>query len=342
MPETQVDDDITSRLLEAGFTWLITGVAGFIGSHLLQALLERDQVVVGLDNFTTGSQHNLDAVEGRVEPRQWRRFQLIKGDIKDLAVCERCCRGVDVVLHHAALGSIPRSVADPVETHQSNVDGFLNMLLAVRNARVGRFVFASSSSVYGDYPSQPRKEEVIGNPLSPYALTKVINEQYAHVFAKTYGLNFIGLRYFNIFGDRQSSEGAYAAVIPRWRIELLSQRPVTIYGDGKTSRDFCYVGNVIQANLLAATTRDSTALGQVYNIGCGEQTSLNTLLELMISELGVDKGNGVSCKPKYAAFRDGDVAHSLADISKARELLGYQPNVSVKAGLKMFLGAKST
>ena len=329
--------NIRDRLLADKLTWLITGVAGFIGSNLLQALLERDQVVIGLDNFSTGSQKNIDLVEGKVEARQWQRFRLIKGDVRDLAACKQCCEGVDVVLHHAALGSIPRSVADPIATHQSNVNGFLNMLVAARDAPVDRFVFASSSSVYGDHPALPRKEDVIGNPLAPYALTKLINEHYADVFAKTYGLSFIGFRYFNIFGDRQNSEGAYAAVIPRWRDELLNQRPVTINGDGTSSRDFCYVGNAIQANLLAATTKDSRALGQIYNIAYGERTSLNDLFELMVSELGADKVSSESCKPNYAHFRKGDVPHSLADISKARELLGYSPTVSVKDGLRILL-----
>jgi len=336
----EVDDassNIRDRLLADKITWLITGVAGFIGSNLLQALLERDQVVVGLDNFSIGSQKNIDLVEGKVEAYQWQRFRLIKGDVRDLAVCKQCCEGVDVVLHHAALGSIPRSVADPIATHQSNVDGFLNMLVAARDAPVGRFVFASSSSVYGDHPALPRKEDVIGNPLSPYALTKLINEHYADVFAKTYGLSYIGFRYFNIFGDRQNSEGAYAAVIPRWRDALLNQRPVTINGDGTSSRDFCYVDNAIQANLLAATTKDSRALGQIYNIAYGERTSLNDLFELMVSELGAERVKGESCKPNHAPFRKGDVPHSLADISKARELLGYSPKVSVKDGLRLLL-----
>lgn len=329
--------NIRDRLLEDKLTWLITGVAGFIGSNLLQALLERDQVVVGLDNFSTGSQKNIDLVEGKVGACQWQRFRLIKGDVRDLAVCKQSCEGVDVVLHHAALGSIPRSVADPIATHQSNVDGFLNMLVAARDAPVGRFVFASSSSVYGDHPALPRKEDVIGNPLSPYALTKLINEHYADVFSKTYGLSYIGFRYFNIFGDRQNSEGAYAAVIPRWRDALLNQRPVTINGDGTSSRDFCYVDNAIQANLLAATTKDPRALGQIYNIAYGERTSLNDLFELMVSELGAVKVKGESCKPNHAQFRKGDVPHSLADISKARELLGYSPKVSVKDGLRLLL-----
>lgn len=336
----EVDDasnNIRDRLLADKLTWLITGVAGFIGSNLLQALLERDQVVLGLDNFSTGSQKNIDLVEGKVEACQWQRFQLIKGDVRDLAVCKQSCEGVDVVLHHAALGSIPRSVADPIATHQSNVDGFLNMLVAARDAPVGRFVFASSSSVYGDHPALPRKEDVIGNPLSPYALTKLINEHYADVFSKTYGLSYIGFRYFNIFGERQNSEGAYAAVIPRWRDELLNQRPVTINGDGTSSRDFCYVGNAIQANLLAATTKDSRALGQIYNIAYGERTSLSDLFELMVSELGAEKVKGESCKPNHAQFRKGDVPHSLADISKAKELLGYSPKVSVKDGLRILL-----
>ena len=329
--------NIRDRLLADKLTWLITGVAGFIGSNLLQALLERDQVVIGLDNFSTGSQKNIDLVEDKVEARQWQRFRLIEGDVRDLAVCKQSCKGVDVVLHHAALGSIPRSVADPIASHQSNVDGFLHMLVAACEAPVGRFVFASSSSVYGDHPALPRKEDVIGNPLSPYALTKLINEHYADVFAKTYGLSYIGFRYFNIFGDRQNSEGAYAAVIPRWRDALLNQRPVTINGDGTSSRDFCYVENAIQANLLAATTKDQRALGQIYNIAYGERTSLNDLFELMVSELGADKVSSESCKPNYAHFRKGDVPHSLADISKARELLGYSPTVSVKDGLRILL-----
>jgi UDP-N-acetylglucosamine 4-epimerase len=318
--------------------WLITGVAGFIGSHLLEALLKLDQTVVGLDNYATGYARNLEEVKDLVGPPAWRNFNFIEGDIRSLADCRRACAGVDFVLHHAALGSVPRSVEDPLSTHESNLTGFVNMLLAARDAGVVRFIYAASSSTYGDHPGLPKVEDAIGRPLSPYAVTKYANELYADVFARCYGLNSIGLRYFNIFGPRQDPEGAYAAVIPKWLAQLTRGDPVYINGDGETSRDFCYVENAIQANLLSAITDNSEALNQVYNVAVAERTTLNELFELERALLTEQFPQVRSCRPRYREFREGDVRHSQADISKAQKLLGYAPTHRVREGLKEAMG----
>ena len=313
----------------------MTGVAGFIGSNLLEELLKLDQPVVGLDNFSTGHPANLDKVKELVTPEQWARFSFIEGDIQNLATCAEACGGVELVLHQAALGSVPRSITHPIRSHESNVSGFLNMLVAARDAGVKRFVYASSSSVYGDDPSLPKREETVGKPLSPYAATKAINEIYADVFARTYGLPTVGLRYFNVFGPRQDPNGPYAAVIPLWMAALLKGEPVFINGDGTTSRDFCFVANAVQANLLAATTGNPEALNQVYNIAVGERTTLNELFELTRSQVNAHGHDARNQTPVYREFRPGDVPHSLADISKARKLLGYAPQYRVADGLEL-------
>jgi UDP-N-acetylglucosamine 4-epimerase len=267
--------------------WLVTGSAGFIGSHLVESLLALDQAVVGLDNFATGHRRNVDEVEAKLAPAQRARHRFIDGDIRDPGTCRDACRDIDVVLHQAALGSVPRSLADPVATNAANVDGFLNMLVAARDAGVARFVYAASSSTYGDHPGLPKVEDAIGRPLSPYAVTKLVNELYADVFARCYGLATVGLRYFNVFGERQDPEGAYAAVVPRWVRALLTGDEVAINGDGETSRDFCYVGNAVQANLLAATINDAAAVNQIYNVAVDDRTSLNRLFELLRAELSL-------------------------------------------------------
>lgn len=313
--------------------WLVTGAAGFIGSNLIERLLRLNQSVVGLDNFGTGHQTNLEEVRVAVTPEQWARFNFLKGDICDADVCARGCMGVDVVLHQAALGSVPWSMEDPLHSHNSNVTGFLNMLMAARAAGVKRFVYASSSAVYGDSPELPKREANLGAPLSPYAATKLMNETYGATFAKAYNFGSIGLRYFNVFGPRQDPEGAYAAVIPKWIASLIRRETVFINGDGETSRDFCYVENIVQANLLAAVTSNDEALNQAYNVALGGRTTLNELFDALKSELlrrGVDIA---SAKPTYREFRAGDVRHSLADISKARQLLGYEPEFDLRTGL---------
>ncbi|NOQ45389.1 MAG: Vi polysaccharide biosynthesis UDP-N-acetylglucosaminuronic acid C-4 epimerase TviC [Desulfobulbaceae bacterium] len=322
-----------SLLTENPKTWVITGVAGFIGSNLLETLLRLDQRVTGLDNFSTGFQYNLDEVQGLVTDEQWRRFTFINGDIREIDPCRTACKGADYILHQAALGSVPRSIEDPITNNANNISGFLNMLVAARDARVKRFVYAASSSTYGDHPDLPKVEANIGNPLSPYAVTKLVNELYAGVFARTYGFNTIGLRYFNIFGKRQDPDGAYAAVIPKWFAGLLKNEPVYINGDGETSRDFCYIDNCVQANLMAATAEQENAANQVYNVAFGERTSLNELYSL-IKERVHDKFPAVrDAKPVYRDFRAGDVRHSLADISKAGELLDYKPEYSIQQGM---------
>ena len=321
-------------------TWLVTGVAGFIGSNLLEKLLILNQKVVGLDNFDTGYQHNIDqAIEdasiatGKDIKQLKQDFIFIEGDIRQLEDCQKACSGVDYVLHQAALGSVPRSIEDPINTNKANIDGFLNMLVASRDAKVKRFVYAASSSTYGDHPGLPKVEDEIGAPLSPYAVTKVVNELYASVFAKTYGFKTIGLRYFNIFGKRQDPEGAYAAVIPKWVSDILSGADVFINGDGKTSRDFCYIDNTVQMNLLAATTADSNSTDQVYNVAVNDQTDLNQLYQ-MIEEKLINRVENITKKdPIYRDFRAGDVRHSLADISKAKSLLGYDPDYKINEGL---------
>jgi UDP-N-acetylglucosamine 4-epimerase len=321
------------RLRENPKRWLITGVAGFIGCNLLEALLRLEQTVVGLDNFATGHQHNLDQIREGVSAAQWRRFRFIEGDIRDLEACRAACDSVDYVLHQAALGSVPRSLEDPITTNHVNIDGFLNMLVAARDAEVIRFVYAASSSTYGDHPGLPKVEDRIGRPLSPYAVTKLVNEQYADVFARTYGFETIGLRYFNIFGAHQDPQGAYAAVIPKWTAAMIHNEPVWINGDGETSRDFCYIANTVQVNLLAATADNPEAANQVYNVAVGDRTTLNELFEAIRSTLAPRFPHLKGFKPSYRDFRAGDVRHSLADIDKARTLLGYAPTHRIGEGL---------
>ncbi len=313
-------------------TWLVTGVAGFIGSNLLETLLKLDQCVIGLDNFSTGYQRNLDEVQSLVTAEQWGNFQFIEGDIRDLITCQQACKNVDYVLHQAALGSVPRSINDPILTNQSNIDGFLNMLVAARDAQVKSFTYAASSSTYGDHPALPKVEANIGKPLSPYAVTKYVNELYADVFARCYGFNTIGLRYFNVFGPRQDPNGAYAAVIPKWTAALLKGVTVYINGDGETSRDFCFVANAVQANLLAATTENSEATSQVYNVAVGDRTTLNELFSLLRDNLA-QHGVSAHTQPVHQGFRVGDVRHSQADISKANSLLGYEPTHRINEGI---------
>jgi UDP-N-acetylglucosamine 4-epimerase len=313
--------------------WLITGAAGFIGSNLLQSLLQLDQHVVGVDNFATGHRENLQEVERRVAPAQWRRFRFIEGDIRDGEACRRACDDVEFVLHQAALGSVPRSIEDPITSNSVNVGGFLEMLMAARSAGVKRFVYAASSSTYGDHPGLPKIESTVGKPLSPYAVTKLANELYAEVFSSTYGFPSIGLRYFNIFGARQDPNGPYAAVIPRWIAAMIHNEPLYINGDGETSRDFCYVANAVQANLLAATVADPAAVNQVYNVAVGQRTSLNELFEHLRTMLAPRFAHITGFRPVRRDFRTGDVRHSLADISKANRLLGYAPTHVIGDGL---------
>lgn len=318
--------------------WLVTGSAGFIGSHLCETLLNLGQQVVGLDNFATGSRNNLDSVRAAVGEEAWRRHTFIEADIGDPRACARACEGVDVVLHQAALGSVPRSIADPLATHAANATGFLNMLVAARDASVGRFMYAASSSTYGDHPGLPKVEETIGRPLSPYAVTKLVDELYAEVFARCYATFAIGLRYFNVFGARQDPDGAYAAVIPRWASAMLRGEQVTIHGDGSTTRDFCHVANVVQANLLAATVDRVDAQNQVYNVAVGGRTTLIELYRLL-RELAQERRPGLRVpEPVHADFRPGDVRHSQADISKAQRLLGYAPMYDLRAGLREAFG----
>lgn len=314
-------------------TWLVTGVAGFIGSNLLEALLKLNQRVVGLDNFSTGYQRNLDEVKSLVSPEQWANFKFIQGDIRDLDACHRACSKIDYVLHQAALGSVPRSLADPIASNQSNIDGFLNMLVAARDAKVESFTYAASSSTYGDHPALPKVEGVIGKPLSPYAVTKYVNELYADVFAKCYDFKTIGLRYFNIFGPRQNPKGAYAAVIPTWVGAMLRSEDVYINGDGESSRDFTFVENAVQANLLAAVSSPN-ARNEVYNIAAGGRTTLNQLFKLIKMSLE-PYVNLENMSPKYRDFRDADVRHSLADITKARNLLNYNPSHDIGDGIPL-------
>jgi UDP-N-acetylglucosamine 4-epimerase len=317
-------------------TWLVTGVAGFIGSNLLEALLKLDQRVVGLDNFTTGYRQNLDEVRGVVSSEQWAAFKFIEGDIRSIDDCRRACVGTEYVLHQAALGSVPRSIEDPVTTNQSNIDGFLNMLVAARDAKVKRFVYAASSSTYGDHLDLPKVEDRIGKPLSPYAVTKLVNELYAEVFARAYDFKAIGLRYFNIFGRRQDPNGAYAAVIPKWIAAMIKNEPVYINGDGETSRDFCYIDNAIQANLLAATAKEDVA-NQVYNVAVGDRTSLNQLYNHLRDQLSFKFPLLRGVDPIFRDFRSGDVRHSLADIGKAVDMLGYKPSHRIYQGLEQAL-----
>ena len=318
-------------------TWLVTGVAGFIGSNLLEKLLILNQKVIGLDNFDTGYQHNIDQAINDANNTTGKdlsvNFKFINGDIREIEDCKHACNGVDYVLHQAALGSVPRSIEDPINTNRANIDGFLNMLVASKGANVKRFVYAASSSTYGDHPDLPKVEDKIGNPLSPYAVTKVVNELYANVFAKTYGFKAIGLRYFNIFGKRQDPNGAYAAVIPKWVAAILNKDDVYINGDGETSRDFCYIDNTVQINLLAATTDNDEATDQVYNVALNDRTSLNMLYQ-MIEERLIQRVQGLEKKePIYRDFRAGDVRHSQANIDKAQILLGYKPKYMIAQGM---------
>jgi UDP-N-acetylglucosamine 4-epimerase len=330
-------EQLQEHLKDNQSTWLVTGVAGFIGSNLLEKLLILNQKVVGLDNFDTGHQHNIDqAIEDANKTTGKdlsNNFKFINGDIRDFNDCKQACNGVDYVLHQAALGSVPRSIEDPINTNRANIDGFLNMLVGSKDANVKRFVYAASSSTYGDHPDLPKVEDKIGSPLSPYAVTKVVNELYAQVFAKTYGFKTIGLRYFNIFGKRQDPNGAYAAVIPKWVAAILNKEDVFINGDGETSRDFCYIDNTVQMNLLAATTDNNEATDQVYNVALNDRTSLNKLYQ-MIEERLIQRTQGLEKKePIYQDFRAGDVRHSQANIDKAQTLLDYQPKYMIEKGM---------
>ncbi|CAB3865831.1 SDR family oxidoreductase [Achromobacter anxifer] len=321
------------ELAAAPRKWLVTGCAGFIGSNLLETLLKLDQTVTGLDNFATGFQHNLDEVRNSVTPEQWARFTFIEGDIRELDACRRGVEGVDFVLHQAALGSVPRSLNDPITTNGVNIGGFLNMLVAARDAKVKSFVYAASSSTYGDHPALPKVEQNIGKPLSPYAVTKYVNELYADVFARCYGFETVGLRYFNVFGKRQNPNGAYAAVIPKWTAAMIQGEDVTINGDGETSRDFCFVENAIQANILGAVAAPE-GRNQVYNVAVSGRSTLNQLFGFLVQTLGTE-GVVYTKKPVYADFRAGDVRHSQADVSKAGRLLGYEPTHTVLQGLEV-------
>ncbi|WP_168541904.1 NAD-dependent epimerase/dehydratase family protein [Acinetobacter sp. A2] len=325
---------VCEQLQHAPKTWLLTGVAGFIGSNLLEALLKLNQKVVGLDNFATGHQHNLDEVQHLVSVEQWANFKFYEGDIRNLEDCQKACANVDYVLHQAALGSVPRSIADPITTNAANITGFLNMLVAARDAKVSSFTYAASSSTYGDHPALPKVEENIGNPLSPYAVTKYVNELYADVFARTYGFKAIGLRYFNVFGKRQDPNGAYAAVIPKWTAAMIAGDDVFINGDGETSRDFCFIENTVQANILAATTHNDEAKNQVYNVAVGDRTTINDLYRVIHAALAE---NGVNyCKDAvYRDFRAGDVRHSQASIAKIEKALGYAPEFRIDAGIQL-------
>ncbi len=315
--------------------WLITGSAGFIGSHLLQTLLQAGQEVVSLDNFATGYQRNLDDVRRAVGEQAWSRHRFIEGDIVDPSVCRRACEAIDIVLHQAALGSVPRSLEDPLRTHAVNATGFLNMLVATRDAGCRRFVFAASSSTYGDHPGLPKIEHRIGNPLSPYAVTKVVDELYAGVFTRNYRMQTIGLRYFNVFGPRQDPRGAYAAVIPNWASRILRGEVCMINGDGQTTRDFCFIDNVVQANLRAALVPAEEPCHEVFNIAVGEQTTLTQLHDLLVENLRAQVPELQPRPANYRDFRAGDVRHSLADVSKARKLLGYAPTHDVREGLRL-------
>jgi UDP-N-acetylglucosamine 4-epimerase len=324
---------LLSELSSRPRTWLVTGGAGFIGSHLVETLLRLDQRVVALDNLSTGRRSNIEDVTAAVGRERASRLRFLEGDIRSAVDCRRACEGAEVVLHQAALGSVPRSIKDPATSHDVNVTGFLTMALAARDSGIRRFVYASSSSVYGDHADLPKREAVIGRPLSPYAVTKLADELYAGVLAATYGLEMIGLRYFNVFGPRQDPEGPYAAVMPKWFAALMSGAPVIINGDGETSRDFCYVANAVQANLLAGIVANPDALGRVFNVACGEKTSLNELFLLIRSEVARFRPAAAAESAQHAPLRPGDIRHSLADITAAQSLLGYAPTHRVPAGL---------
>jgi len=321
------------RLRRSPQSWLVTGAAGFIGSNIVETLLCLNQKVVGLDNFATGHRHNLDEVRTRVTAQQWARFKFREGDICDPTFCRQAVHGVRYISHQAALGSVPRSIEDPLASHASNVTGFLNLLNAAREAKIRRFVYASSSSVYGDAKGLPKVESKLGRALSPYAVTKLVDEFYADVFAQCYGMETIGLRYFNVFGPRQDPDGPYAAVIPKWIAALMKHEPVRINGDGKTSRDFCYVANVVQMNLLCATTTNLRAVNQAYNVAVDHRTSLNQLFRMLRDGLRPFFPELKGVKPVYGPFRAGDVRHSQADIRKAKRLVGYRPTHRIEQGL---------
>ena len=327
-------DKVMEVLRSAPRTWLVTGVAGFIGSNLLESLLRLEQRVIGLDDFSTGRRENLELVRAAVPEEAWKRFRFVEADVRLVDDCARACQGVDYVLHQAALGSVPRSIARPIDTNAANVVGFLNILVAARDADVRQVVYASSSSVYGDHPTLPKVEEHVGRPLSPYAVTKATNELYAEVFARQYGMRIVGLRYFNVFGPRQDPAGPYAAVIPRWIDALIAGERGTIFGDGETSRDFCYIANAVQANLLAATAESSDAVGQVYNVAYGERTTLTELYRLLAVAVAERTGRATPTTPLYEDFRPGDIRHSLADTGKITRLLGYAPTHSVRQGIE--------
>tara|TARA_B110000483_G_scaffold66276_1_gene82947 strand:- start:153 stop:1178 length:1026 start_codon:yes stop_codon:yes gene_type:complete len=328
---------ISDELIQNPKIWLITGVGGFIGSNLLETLLLLNQKVVGIDNFSTGNPDNLIDVQSLVSKKQWANFKFLKGDIASLNSCKKACQGVDFVLHQAAIGSVPRSIKNPIKTNKSNITGFLNMLVAARDAKVTNFVYAASSSTYGDHKALPKREHIIGNPLSPYAVTKYVNELYADVFKKAYNFNTIGLRYFNVFGKRQTPKSTYAAVIPKWIDMIANNQEVFINGDGETSRDFCFIENAVQANILAATSTNQLALNNIYNIAVGDRTSLNQLYRIL--QAFIKKENKFQhSKLIYRSFRDGDVRHSQADITKAKKLLGYKPTHKVRDGLKATVG----
>lgn len=328
-------ETVKKHLENNQYIWLITGVAGFIGSNLLESLLNLNQKVIGLDNFETGYRENIEEVLNESSNSNAHSlFTFVEGDIRDLPTCHKVCKGVDYVLHQAAIGSVPRSILDPINTNTVNVSGYLNMLIASKDANVKRFVYAASSSTYGDSLDLPKVENNIGRPLSPYAVTKAVNELYAHVFSINYGLSSIGLRYFNIFGKRQDPSGAYAAVIPKWIINLLTNQAVIVNGDGTTSRDFCYISNAIQANLLAAMSPNKSALNEVYNVAVGEETNLIELFNLIQEELLLTVPDLKVNKISFGEFRPGDILHSKADINKAKSLLGFNPDFTVQEGLK--------
>ncbi len=326
-------EEIRENLLMKPNTWLITGVAGFIGSNLLETLLNLNQHVVGLDNFSTGTIKNLNDVRNSLHEDKWQNFKFIEGDIRNIKDCCIACEGVDYILHHAAIGSVTRSIENPIFTNENNITGFLNMLVAARDAKVKQFVYASSSSVYGDHPVLPKVEENTGKPLSPYAVTKYVNELYADIFLRVYDLKIIGLRYFNVFGPRQDPDSSYAAVIPKWFRSLLHGEPLYINGDGETTRDFCFVDNVIQANIISACVRSENAIGHIYNIAFSEQNTLKQLFYLIRDEVLKHNVGAAGIEPVYREFRAGDIRHSLADISKAKKLLGYHPKYSLRDGI---------
>ena len=324
---------IRSDLIKKRKVWLITGVAGFIGSNLLEELLKLEQIVIGLDNFATGHMYNLDEVKQSVSMQQWQNFTFIEGDIRNYGDCVRAVDGVDYVLHQAALGSVPRSIADPITTNAANITGFVNILTAAKEQGIKSFTYAASSSTYGDHPALPKVEENIGNPLSPYAVTKYVNELYASVFAKTYGFKAIGLRYFNVFGPRQDPNGAYAAVIPKWTSAMINGEDVFVNGDGETSRDFCFIDNVVEMNILAATANDDSK-DEVYNVAVGDRTTLNELYGAIKSAL-TESNVTTQGELVYRDFRVGDVRHSQADVSKAKSNLGYSATYRIQEGISI-------